>query len=152
VTSHLKKEKIKNAVTGKSEDADKYLLEEFEKVVGVTSDRDQFRQNILTTLGVYSLEHPEGKGALMNYAQVFPDLMKKIRDFYIDEHSTLMKRVHDAITFFESRESGADGRAPAVEADAKNLGSKMLSQMQTKYGYTEVSAKEAFIYLVQKRY
>lgn len=145
VTSFLKKEKIKNPVSGKSEEPDKYLMEEFEKVTGVTSDQEPFRQNILTTLGVYSLEHPEGKGALMNYADVFPDLMKKIRDFYIDEHSTLMKRVHDAITFSERRENGTD-------SDAEKLAHTMLSKMQTKYGYIDVSAKEAFIYLVQKRY
>ncbi len=156
VTAHLKKEKIKNPVTGKSEEPDKFLLEEFEKVVGVTSDRDQFRQNILTTLGVYALEHKDTAGAPMNYAEVFPDLLRKIRDFYIDEHSTLMKRVHDAISLFEREENGgaagANAGVPHVEADAEKLAKKMLTQMQTKYGYTEISAKEAFIYLVQKRY
>jgi serine protein kinase len=155
VTSLLKKEKIRNPVTGQSEDPDRVLLEEFEKVVGVKEDRDNFRQNIMTQLGVYALEHP-GAGVKegMDYASVFPDLMKSIRNFYIDEHSQLMRRVYDAITIFEQRNAGApENRTPTVEQrEAEKFGLQLIEGMVNKFGYTEASAKEAFIYLFQKRY
>lgn len=154
VTAYLKKEKIRNAHTGQSEDPDRFLMEEFEKVVGVSEDRNQYRQNIMTQLGVYALEHPGASGAQggMDYVQVFPDLMKRTRDFYIDEHSQLMKKVYDAITLFE--QVGVTEARPRTgdAADAEKTALAMVENMKKKYGYTDVSAREAFVYLVQKRY
>jgi serine protein kinase len=155
LTAYLKKEKIRNPVTEKSEDPDAYLMEEFERVVGVSEDREQFRQNIMTQLGVYALDNPNAGKDGMDYSRVFPDLMKRLRDFYIDEHSQLMKRVYDAITLFEQRDGGAapEGRTRTVEQiDAEKMALSMVENMKKKFGYTEVSAREAFVYLFQKLY
>jgi predicted Ser/Thr protein kinase len=156
VTAYLKREKIKNTVTGRGEDPDKFLMEEFEKVVHVSEDKEHFRQNIMTQLGVYALENPQAGREGMDYAKVFPDLMKRIRDHYIDEHSQLMKRVYDAITLFEQRDNGvpADaGRTRTVEQiEAEKLGTTMIENMEKRFGYSKVSAREAFIFLFQKRY
>jgi serine protein kinase len=156
LTSYLKKEKIRNAHTGQSEDADRVLMEEFEKVVGNSEGRESFRQNIMTQLGVYALENPAAGSGGMDYAKVFPDLMKKIRDYYIDEHSQLLKRVYDAITLFEQRSDGfaaPEGRTRTVEQiEAERIALTMVGNMKQKYGYSEISAREAFVYLVQKRY
>lgn len=156
VTAHLKKEKIRNPVTDRLESADSSLMDEFEKVVGVLEDREHFRQNIMTQLGVYALENTEARAEGMDYAKVFPDLMKRIRDYYIDEHSQLMKRVHDVITLFEQRAGGhvaSDTRTRTVEQiDAEKMASAMIDNMKQKFGYNDVSAREAFVYLFQKRY
>lgn len=112
----------------------------------------------MTQLGVYALENPETPRSLdgMNYAKVFPDLMKRIRDFYIDEHRELMKRVHDVITLFEQRGGGhvaSDTRTRTVEQiEAEKLAVDMIENMKQKFSYNDVSAREAFVYLFQKRY
>lgn len=158
ITAHLKKEKIRNPVTDRLENADGQLMDEFEKVAGVLEDREHFRQNIMTQLGVYALENPDTPRSIdgMNYAKVFPDLMKRIRDYYIDEHSQLMKRVHDVITLFEQRGGGhvaSDTRTRTVEQiEAEKLALAMVENMKQKFGYNDVSAREAFVYLFQKRY
>lgn len=156
VTAYLKKEKIRNPVTDKNEDPDRFLMEEFEKVVGVSEDREMFRQNIMTQLGVYALENPQAGKQGMDYGKVFPDLMKKIRDFYIDEHSQLMKRVNDAITIFEHRESSGPVPESKIftteQIEAQKLASTMVENMKKKFQYSDASAREAFIYLFQKRY
>lgn len=154
LTAHLKKEKIRNPMTGASENPDEFLMEEFEKVVGVSEDRSQFRQNIMTQLGVYALENPGTGRDGMDYGRIFPDLMKRIRDFYIDEHSQLMKRVYDAITLFEHKAAGAPehGTRTVEQIDAEKTALGMIENMRTKYGYNEVSAREAFVHLYQKRY
>jgi serine protein kinase len=157
VTAYLKKEKIRNPVTDRLENADPILMEEFEKVVGVLEDKEHFRQNIMTQLGVYALEHPEAQKEGMDYAQVFPDLMKRIRDFYIDEHSQLMKRVYDAITLFEQRRNGQPAPAPdrtrtVEQVDTEKMALAMVGNMKEKFGYSDISAREAFVYLFQKRY
>ena len=158
LTAYLKKEKIRNAMTGQSENPDKYLMEEFEKVVRVHEDRELFRQNIMTQLGVYALEHPDlGKEGGMDYAKVFPDLMKRIRDHYIDETAQLMRKVYDAITLFEQRASNRTqdlvAKTPTTDSvDTEKLANKMIDNMKTKFGYSDISAREAFVYLFQKRY
>src|SRR6185312_13305865 len=51
----LKKEKIKNPITGRLEDPDFALISEFEKIVEAPQDsaeRDAFRQNIISQVGV----------------------------------------------------------------------------------------------------
>jgi predicted Ser/Thr protein kinase len=154
VSAHLKREKIRNPVTDRLESADPMLMDEFEKVVGVLEDREHFRQNIMTQLGVYALENPEAGREGMNYARVFPDLMKRIRDHYIDETSQLMKRVYDVITLFERREKAPANTLPRTgeQADAEKMAHAMVDNMKRKYGYNDVSAREAFVYLFQKRY
>ncbi len=156
VTAHLKKEKIRNTITDRMEAADPALMDEFEKVVGVLEDREHFRQNIMTQLGVYALENPEAGKEGMNYVKVFPDLLKRIRDFYIDEHKQLLKRVYDAITLFEQRSGGhvaPDTRTRTVEQmEAEKMALAMVENMRVKFGYNDVSAREAFVYLFQKRY
>ncbi len=156
ITAHLKKEKIKNTMTGRGEDPDKPLMDEFERVIGVTEDRNHFRQNIMTQLGVYALENPQAGREGMDYAKVFPDLMKKIRDHYFDEHSQLMKRVYDAITVFEQRATNGDesiGKTRTVEQmEAEKMGALMIENMKKKYGYNDISAREAFLFLYKKLY
>ena len=155
-TAYLRKERVKNPMTGKSEEPDKYLMEEFEKVAGVSEDKEAFRQNIMTQLGVYALEHTSHAKDGMEYAKIFPDLMKRIRDYYIDEHSQLMKRIYDAITLFEQRVGGApmaEDRTRTVEQiEAEKIALNMVDNMKKKYSYTDASAREAFVYLLQKRY
>ncbi len=151
VTATIKKEKIKNAVTGRAEDPDKFLMEEFEKTVGVAEDRETFRQNLLTQVGVYALEH-QTSGGQVDYAQVFPDLIKKIRDHYIDEHKSLLKRIYDMITLFERPQDGGKHSQAPEQIEAEKLARSMLQRMEQKYGYNELSARETFLYLVQKRY
>jgi serine protein kinase len=156
VTAHLKREKIRNPVTERLETADPGLMDEFEKVVGVLEDREHFRQNIMTQLGVYSLENPVSGKVEMDYPKVFPDLLKRIRDYYIDEHTQLLKRVYDVITLFEGRGSypqANEARTRTVEqVDAEKLALAMVENLHRKFGYNDVSAREAFVYLVKKRY
>ena len=156
VTAHLKREKIRNPVTGRDEAADPTLMDEFEKVVGVLEDREHFRQNIMTQLGVYALENTNASRDGLDYSRIFPDLMKRIRDFYIDEHTQLMKRVYDVITLFEGRGSYPqlnEARTRTVEqVEAEKIALAMIENMKTKFAYNDVSAREAFVHLFKKRY
>ena len=153
LSPYLKKEKMRSAITGNNENPDQYLMEEFEKVVGISEDRANFRQNIMTQLGVYALDNPAQNKEGVDYAKVFPDLMKKIRDHYINEHSALMRRIYDAITLFEKRDgSTRTGTRTVEQLEAEKLALGMIENMKKRYAYSDVSAKEAFLYLLQKRY
>jgi serine protein kinase len=153
LSAHLKKEKIRNAVTDRLEDPDRTLMDEFEKVVEATDDRDLFRQNLMTQLGVYALENPQRNRDGVEYGKVFPDLVQKVRDHYIDEHTQLMKRVQDALTIFQGDGDPAKERLKTLEQqEANKIAQRMIKNMVEKYSYNEVSAREAFAFLIQKRY
>lgn len=153
VTHLLKKEKIKNPLTGDLENPDQYLLDEFEKTVGIMEDKALFRQNLMTQLGVYALENPGAQSPQgMDYAKVFPDLMTKIRNFYVDEHKGLMKKVYDALTVYNSKKNGQRAPISTPAADGEKMAQKFFENMEKRFGYNELAATEAFVFLYQKRY
>jgi hypothetical protein len=155
VSHFLKKEKIKNPSTGEQQNPDQHLMEEFEKIAGVMEDKSLFRQNLMTQLGVFALENPGASGPTgaggMDYARVFPDLMLKLRHFYVDEHKGLMKKVYDSMIRLEAHRK--DTHAKSVEqTEGEKLAFSLLENMQKRFSYTEDSAIEAFVHLYQKRY
>ena len=113
------------------------MMEEFERIMEVTEDKNVFRQNLMSNLGAYALDHPSK--TQVDYIKVFPDLLLKLRDHYADEHAALLRKIYDVITIQGHKEG-------------ENLAKDMLENMIKRFGYNEVSAKEAFVYLVQKRY
>jgi hypothetical protein len=125
------------------------LMEEFERIAKVSEDKNIFRQNILTQLGVYALENPAQTSQGMDYAKVFPDLLRRLRDHYIDEHTAMMRKVYDAMVLFDALEQP---QKTSEQIEAEKQARLTLANMAQKYGYSEQSAKEAFVYLVQKRY
>lgn len=159
VSASLKNEKVKNPITGKSQDPDEVLMDEFEKVVRVTDDKRTFRQNLITQIGVYSLEHPaEMQGGKPSYAKMFPDLMKRMRDHYQNEQTNLMRKIHDAMLIFlvpsTGPEKGREYKDPQTVDQKKyaELAKNLLANMASRFKYNETSAREAFSFLVQKRY
>ena len=158
VSSFLKDEKIKNPVTGKSESANETLMEEFEKVIAIKEDKKTFRQNIVTQIGVYALENPNESSTKPDYIKMFPDLVKRMRDHYQNEQQNLMRQIHDAMNLYIEPKDGLDpGKALKTPQNAeqekfKDLASNLLKNLTSLNGYVDASAREAFSFLVQKRY
>lgn len=165
VSALLKNEKVKNSATGQANAPDEALIDEFERVVKVNDDKKLFRQNLITQIGVYSLENPlEMQAEKRNYAKMFPDLMKRMRDHYQNEQTNLMRKIHDAMNVFLAAETtpnaepSAESSKPMPEpqtVDQKKfagLARNLLDNLCQRFGYQDVSAREAFSFLVQKRY
>ena len=56
----LKKEKLKNPITGKMESPDTNLIDEFEQIVEAPqggAEREIFRNNVISSIGAYALDH-----------------------------------------------------------------------------------------------
>ena len=58
VTHAVRKEKIRNTVTGKTEDPDEKLMREVERIIEVSADVEKFRQGIMSKIGAWSIDHP----------------------------------------------------------------------------------------------
>lgn len=146
VSCLIKKEKIKNAITGLMENPDMKLIEEFEKIVDASSkekDIESFRQNIITQVGAWSLDHPN---APVVYSQVFPDFWKRLERYYFETQKMLLTQMHDALPIYNTE--GAD----SLSSDGVKLARKTVESMKSRFGYSDAGAKEVITFLMKKRY
>jgi hypothetical protein len=141
----LKKEKIKNAITGKNESPDQHLLEEFESIVDAPTtgaERDTFRHNVISAIGAYALDHPNEP---VDYRLVFPDYMKKLENHYFDQQKAQMKLLGDSIQFFGTEREDRT-------SDHHKIATQTIGTMVKKLGYCDVCAKQTILFLIKTRY
>ncbi len=142
----LKKEKIKNQMTGELEDPDLSLVQEFETIVGVSQDqslRDTFRQSIISGVGAWALDHPREP---VVYAKVFPEYWQKLEKHYFSSQKALLEKMHNALIFLDSLES-----SPSTIEERK-LASRTIDNMVNRFHYCPNCAKEVIAFLIKKRY
>jgi len=128
----LKKEKIKNPITGKMEDPDLSLIEEFEKIVDAPGRQNpesdeirMFRQNIISQVGAWSLDHPTTP---VIYGKVFPEYWQKLEKHYYESQKSVLTKLHDALLVY-----GQDGHDP----ESRKLALDTIRNMTGRQGYCE---------------
>jgi predicted Ser/Thr protein kinase len=139
----LKKEKIKNQVTGTFEAPDLNLINEFEKIVQSpeSSEKETFRKNTIAQLGAWSLDHPQ---ETVVYSQVFPEFWDKLEKHYFESQKSLFKQMSDVLLVYETYEENPSEGAILVR--------KTLDAMVAKQGYCHLCAREALVFLLKKKY
>ena len=145
LSSLLKKEKIKNPITGAYEDPDQALLQEFETIVSAPTDAEQrnhFRQNLITQIGAWALDHPKEP---MDYFKVFPELRAKIEKHFYESQKTLLQKMNLALKQF-----GTDYHDP--NSEGAKLAHQTIENMQKKFGYNVDGAKEVIGFLLARKY
>jgi predicted Ser/Thr protein kinase len=145
ISSLLKKERIKNPITGKMEDADLTLIEELEKIVEAPADAaelENFRRNVIAQVGAWSLDH---QNEPMVYAKVFPEFWAKIQRHYYEGQKSTLTKMHDALLLH-----GSDRED--LNSDGSKLARQTIANMVSRLGYEEQSAREAIIFLMRKKY
>jgi serine protein kinase len=141
----LKKEKVKNPITGRLEEPDHSLIDEFEKIVEApqgAAEKDAFRQNIISTVGAWSLDHA---GEPVVYARVFPEYWQRLEKHYFDGQRTLLTNMHNAVRLY-----GTDD--PSVTEEGSRLAQKTIANMAENQGYCEHCAREVIGFLMRSRY
>ncbi len=140
----VKGEKLYNRVTQDYDRPDEDLMVELERVLMPgPNDRREFRRSLISTVGAHRLDHPEGE---IDYARIFPDLFRKLRDHYFEEHKKTLHRNRENVLKYLG-----DERAQLSPKDAAQVEST-LAAMTSKYGYCEHCAKDALLFLLRKRY
>lgn len=145
LSSLLKKEKMKNPITGGYDEPDQALLNEFETIVGAPQEaaqRDQFRLNLITQIGAWTLDHPK---ETVDYFRVFPELKQKIEKHFYESQKTLLQKMNTALKHF-----GSDHEDP--NSEGTKLAKQTILNMQKNWGYTVDGAKEVIGFLMSKKY
>jgi len=141
----LKKEKLKNMITGRMEDPDHSLIDEFEKIVGAGTgekELESFRKGVISQIGAWSLDHTNEK---VIYSKVFPDFWKKLEKHYYEAQKTTLTQMHDALLVHGS------GNEDSTDEGYK-LAKQTVQNMISGLGYNEECAKEVIMFLMRKRY
>jgi serine protein kinase len=145
LSAQLKKEKLKNPITGGYEEPDQSLLNEFESIVGAPQEqaqREQFRLNLITQIGAWTLDHPK---EAVDYFRIFPDLKQKIEKHFYESQKSLLQKMNTSLKHF-----GTDHED--VNSEGVKLARQTIDNMQKKHGYTVDAAKEVIGFLMSKKY
>ncbi|MBM4397422.1 MAG: serine protein kinase PrkA, partial [Deltaproteobacteria bacterium] len=79
----LKGEKVRNPITNKLEDPDTRFLEEVEGMIEVKRHPSEFRREVISTIGAWSLDNP---GQPVPYGRLFQNLLGALREAFFERH------------------------------------------------------------------
>ena len=145
VSHWLKGEKIANRVTGAYEWPDEERMAEVEALIKPdTEERGAFRRGVIAAIGAWRLDHPSE--ARMPYAQVFPELFRRLRDHFFEERKRTLRRNKENVLRYLADDAGS------LESRDRAAVEEMLRNMRERYGYCENCAKDAILLLMRRRY
>lgn len=140
VSALLKKEKVKNPITGQSEEPSRYTIEDLEKNVAIQDAPEIFRSSIIGRLGAYALDNP---GKEIIYTNVFPDIVKTLKETFRNEQKNVIAKIANNLMFYKEAMDNLDN---------KNIIKDVISNMCEKYGYSKKGALTLIEYLIKHKY
>ncbi|AKU90352.1 PrkA family serine protein kinase [Vulgatibacter incomptus] len=146
VSHWVKGEKLRNRITGEYEWPDEARMVELEDIVKPDGeDRGPFRRALISAVGAWRLDHP-GSGEV-EYAKIFPDLFRRMRDHFFEERKRTLRRNKENVL----RYLAEDERDSLLPKDRETVEAS-LRRLRESYGYCEHCAKDAIAHLMHARY
>lgn len=153
ISAMIKKERVKNPITGKYEDHDQYFIKEFEKSVGLHESSDSFRSAVIGRLGAYSLDNP---GKKIIYSDVFPDLYEKLQQSFREEQKSFIQGMARNLVFYEAEYmasvKGETLKSSELHEKSRKEIESVLKNLTDKFNYTQKGALTLIRHLTQERY
>ena len=140
----IKKEKVRNPATGRMEDPDEEMMREVERTLEITGRADDFRQSLIAKIGAWSLDHRGQKPVL---AEIFADLLRKLRDAYFEKHKKTIAQGHH-----RPRDAAVGQRGQPVGRGADARRDRARDADRRSYGYSRESARDLVGALASLRY
>ena len=151
ITHQIRGERIKNRITGQNEVADQSLMKEFEEFVGLTGDAEEFRKNLISRLGAWTIENPERDvNKVLPYDLIFPDLMDKLRNKHHEQQVAKIRAMGEFLIDINALSSDTSKQKSLSES--AEMAIKAYRGLQEKFGYGPAGAKEALVDLIKARY
>lgn len=144
VSHWVKKEKIRNRITGEMERPDEARMAEMEGIIMPKGqDAGDFRHGLIATIGAHKLDNPDAE---MDYPRIFPDIFRHLRDHFFEERKRVLRKNKENILKYLSDDRGQLSSKEQAQVQ------ETLSTMGSRYGYCESCAKDAILFLMKKRY
>lgn len=154
-THFVRKEKVLNRITQKSEGPDQSLMREFEGLIGIPeSQAEDFRKNIISRLGAWSVDNPgRNQDDNLPYSDIFPDLMDKLVEHMRETQNSKVRGIAKLILDTKDLDSLIHTHADTQSlSETHQLLTKAFSEMQSRFGYGPKGAEEALTELMKARY
>ena len=143
VSYWVKHEKVPNPITGRDEEPDEAMMAEVESILEMTGRRDEFRREVISRIGAWSVDHPRQKP---DYEKIFPRPIIALRESFFEERKKQVRKINEDLLVLLT-----DGPARMVP-EAASAANATLSVMKSRFGYCDNCAKDAVLALVRKRY
>jgi serine protein kinase len=144
VSHWVRGEKMRNRVTGEMERPDEQRMAELEAIVMPRGeDAGEYRRGLISTIGAHRLDNPDAE---MDFARIFPDMFKRLRDHYFEERKRVLRKNKENVLKYLSEERGTLTQREQAQVEST------LETMAERYGYCEHCAKDAILFLMKKRY
>jgi serine protein kinase len=143
VSVWVKKERIRNKVTGEYEEPDESMMGEVERLLDVKGEIDEARKQMISNIAAWAIDHP---GKKVEAGAVFPQHLRRLRDaIFADRRTEVAKRTRDVVVLVRDEGSGLDD---ARRRDARQV----LDGMASRFGYCDECATDVASMLLRKRY
>lgn len=143
VSVWVKKERIRNKVTGEYEEPDEGMMRELERLLDVKGDAQDARKQMISAIAAWAIDHP---GQRVEARQVFPQMIKRLKDaIFADKRGEVAKRARDLVVFVRDEGGGLDDTR---RREARSV----LDRLASKFGYCDSCAADMASMLVRKRY
>ncbi|MEN9579115.1 MAG: Protein kinase [Pseudomonadota bacterium] len=142
-THWVKKEQMRNPITGEHEDPDERLMREVEGILAMPDNAESVRHTWMNRIAAWAIENP---GQRVNNHAIFGAEIKRLRDAVFGERrEALAKLTRDIVIVV--REEGA-----GLSAEQKRSAEAAITRLGVDFGYERQSAADSVAMLVRHRY
>jgi predicted Ser/Thr protein kinase len=143
VSVWVKKERIRNRVTGEYEEPDEKMMREVERLLDAKGDVQDWRRSLISGIAAWAIDHP---GQRVEATGVFPQHMRRIREAISNDRRPAVALLARDV-FLLVRDGGT-----GLDRDRRRDAEKVIERMIAKFGYCRNCAGDAASTLVRKRF
>lgn len=142
----INKDKIKNNITGKYEEADLNFVKEFEKSIKLKESPEKYRSYLISKLGAWSLDNP---GEKLNYMSVFPELVEKLQESFRNDQKKVIKKLTENLLVLQNDQS--KNEFAKLSEEIRELYESTLSNLKKMYGYSKPASLKLINFLAKEK-
>ncbi len=143
VSFWVKKEKLRNPMTGQYDDPDERLMKEVETLLGSPDKAEDMRHGLINTIAAWAIDHPDQP---VDHARVFGPQLRRLREAVFGERrAAVAKLCRDVLLLLKEDGSGLD-------AARRGAAKRAVEQLKARFGYEDGSASDLAVALVRERF
>lgn len=143
VSVWVKKERIRNKMTGEYEEPDEGMMREVERLLEIKGDAQDARKQMISGIAAWAIDHP---GLKVEAKAVFPQHLRRLRDaIFADKRQDVARGARDIVVLVRDDGAGLDGnRRKAARAT--------LDRLAERFSYCDNCGVDLVSMLLRKRY
>lgn len=143
VSVWVKKERIRNRMTGEYEDPDEGMMREVERLLDQKGSPEDARKQMISAIAAWAIDHP---GQKVEAARVFPHHLKKLRDaIFADKRTEVAKIARDIVVLIRDEGAGLD-------MNRSRTARGTLDRLAERFGYCDACGVDLASMLLRRRY